>query len=240
MTAREHEKEANRKERGALKVTIVGGGKVGYYLVKTLLEHDHEPTLIECNKKTCGYIANELDIPVVFGDGTQIESLDSAMVGESKAIIAVTGEDETNLISCQLAKKIFGVPKAVAKVNNPKNAMVLKKLGVDNVINSTDSIASLIEREVDTARIKQLINLNHGEASICEIELPDHYALDGISLMKVRLPERFNIVSITRNDVLIIPRGQTILKSGDKLLIISENTALHELNEILRLDQPGS
>lgn len=218
-----------------MKVTVVGGGKVGYYLVKTLLEHNHEPTVIESNKKICTFLANELDIPIICGDGTQIETLDSAKVSESDAIICVTGTDENNLIACQLAKKIFNVKKTVAKVNNPKNALVMKKLGVDNVINSTDSIASLIEREVDTAKIKQLISLNHGAATISEIQLPENYIYDQVRLIDMKLPKEFNIVSITRGETLIIPRGETPLKSSDKLLVISESNAIHQLNEILKL-----
>lgn len=219
-----------------MKVTIVGGGKVGYYLAKTFIEHHHEPTIIENNKKICGYIANELDVPVIFGDGTQIETLDSANVSNCDAIVCVTGKDENNLIACQLAKKIFNVKKTVAKVNNPKNALVMKKLGVDIVINSTDNIASLMEREVDTSKIKQLIDLNNGSAVISEIQLPQNYALDGVMLMNLKMPELFNIVSITRGDMLIIPRGQSVLMSGDKLLVISEVNSIHQLNSILKLD----
>lgn len=218
-----------------MKVTIVGGGKVGYYLAKALIEHHHEPTVIDCDKKTCAFIANDLDIPVIYGDGTQIETLDSAKVGDSGAIICVTGTDENNLIACQLAKKIFNVAKTVAKVNNPKNAAVLKRLGVDNVINSTDNIAAMIEREVDTSKIKQLIELNHGEAAICEIQIPENYELDGTMLMNIRLPALFNIVSITRSNSLIIPRGQSVLKSGDKLLVISEKDTIHQLKKLLKL-----
>ena len=220
-----------------MKVTIVGGGKVGYYLVKTLLEHHHEPTVIDINKKTCSYIANELDINVIFGDGTQIETLDSANIGQTDAIVCVTGKDEDNLIACQLAKKIFNVKKTVAKVNNPKNAMVMKELGVDNVINSTDNIASLIEREVDTSKIKQLIALNHGAVAISDIQLPENYALDEVMLKNIKMPDIFNIVSITRGEELIIPRGQSVLKSNDKLLVISGTNSLHQLNSILKLDK---
>ncbi len=220
-----------------MKVTIVGGGKVGYYLARTLMEHHHEPTIIENNKKTCTFLANELDIPVVFGDGTQIETLTSAEVGESDAIICVTGMDEANLITCQLAKRIFNVKKTVCKVNNPKNVEIVKRLGVDNVINSTDNIASLIEREVDTSKIKQLLELNSGEAVICEVTLPEDYALDGSTLMDIKMPSLFNVVSITRGDSLIIPRGQSTLKSGDKLLIIAEADSIHKINSVLKLDK---
>ena len=220
-----------------MKITVVGGGKVGYYLIKTLIEHHHECTVIEANKKTCGFLANEFDIPIICGDGTQIEVLKSAKVTESSAIVCVTGTDENNLIACQLAKKIFNVPKTVAKANNPKNADAMKQLGVDNIINSTNNIASLLEREVDTSKIKQLITLNHDSAAISEIQLPDDYALDGVMLRNIKLPELFNIVSITRNDSLIIPRGQSTLQSGDKLLVLSQNNAEHMLRSVLKIDK---
>ena len=157
-----------------MKVTIIGGGKVGYYLVRTLIEHGHEPTVIESNREVCTHMANEMDIPIICGDATRLEILEAAGVQNSSALISVTGSDETNLIVCQLAKKKFGIAKTVAKSNNPKNVAVMEALGIDNVINSTNSIASLIEREVDTSRIKQLLSLNSGEVTLFEVQLPEN------------------------------------------------------------------
>ncbi len=218
-----------------MKVTIVGGGKVGYYLVRTLIEHKHEPAVIETNRLVCEKIANEMDIPIICGDATRLEVLENADTANSDALISVTGSDETNLIVCQLAKKKFGVPKTVAKSNNPKNVAVMQALGIDNVINSTDSIASLIEREVDTSRIKQVLSLNKGEVTLFEVELPPDYVYDGKMLMDIKLPVLFNIVSITRKGCMIIPRGQSMLKSGDKLLVISETNAVRELKSALKI-----
>ncbi len=218
-----------------MKVTVIGGGKVGYYLVRTLMEHKYEPTVIERNKAVCEHIANEMDIPIICGDATKLDILEAADIHESDALVSVTGSDETNLIVCQLAKKKFGVRKTVAKSNNPKNVPVMQALGIDNVINSTDSIASLIEREVDTSKIKQLLSLNSGEITLFEIYLPDDYAYDGKMLMEIKLPALFNIVSITRGGCMIIPRGQSMLKSGDKLLVISETDAVKELKSALKI-----
>ena len=97
-----------------MKVIVVGGGKVGYYLVKTLIEHGHSPLVIEMNKDTCSYIANALDIPAICGDGTSLEVLESAEVDRCEAFISVTGQDETPLMACQLAKKLFHVKRTVA------------------------------------------------------------------------------------------------------------------------------
>lgn len=218
-----------------MKVTIVGGGKVGYYLVRTLIEHGHEPTVIEENRAVCEHIANEMDIPIICGDATRMEVLENADISHSQALVSITGSDETNLIVCQLAKKKYGIPKTVAKSNNPKNVSAMQALGIDNVINSTDSIASLIEREVDTSRIKQLISLNRGEVTLFEINLPHDYAYDGKMLMDIKLPVLFNIVSITRNGCVIIPRGQSMLKSGDKLLVISETKVVKEIKSVLKI-----
>ena len=124
-----------------MNVIVIGGGKVGFYLCKTLLEHGHQPLIIEKNKRTCEYASTQLDIPTINADGSTIEALTAANASRSDAVIAVTGLDQDNLISCQLAKEIFHVPKTVARVNNPKNAAVMKKLGVDIPISSTDNIA---------------------------------------------------------------------------------------------------
>ena len=218
-----------------MKVTIIGGGKVGYYLVKTLLEHGYEPTIIEIDKKTCAFIANELDIPVICGDGTNLEILQEAKVEDTDAVIAVSGQDENNLIACQLAKKIFKVSKTVARVNNPKNADAMKRLGVDNVISSTDRIVEMLELEVDTSKIKELVSLHHGNGSIAEINIPENYKLNGKKLIELKLPESINIISIERGEHLIVPRGYTELKSNDKLLVLSNNITLTKIQSILKI-----
>ena len=218
-----------------MKVTIVGGGKVGYYLVKTLVEHGYEPTIIEIDKKTCSLIANELDIPVICGDGTSVEVLEAAGVAQTDAVIAVSGQDEDNLVACQLAKKIFNVKKTVVKVNNPRNAQVMKKLGVDNVISSTDRIVEMFEREVDTSKIKELISLNHGTSAIAQIELPDNYKFNGTTLQELKLPDSINIISIERDQELLVPRGNTELRSNDTLLVLSNNISTAKIQAILKI-----
>ena len=125
-----------------MRVCVVGGGKVGFYLSKTLMEHGHEPIMIEIDEHACARLADNLDFPVVHGDGTLVEILELAKIGNCQALIGVTGRDESNLIACQLAKKVFGVKKTVARVNNPKNARVLKQLGVDSTVLRRVAVAS--------------------------------------------------------------------------------------------------
>lgn len=218
-----------------MNVIVIGGGKVGFYLCKTLLEHGHQPLIIEKNKRTCEYASTQLDIPTINADGSTIEALTAANASRSDAVIAVTGLDQDNLISCQLAKEIFHVPKTVARVNNPKNAAVMKKLGVDIPISSTDNIARLLEREVDTARSKALLSLNRGEASLNELQIPDNYPLSGKRLFELDIPEDAVLAAIFRDDKLIIPRGNAQIMSGDKILVIAKDRVLHELSTALKL-----
>lgn len=220
-----------------MNVVVVGGGKVGFYLVDTLLEHGHTPTVIEKDKELCLKIANELDIPVICDDGSSLDALESAGTAHADALICVTGNDEDNLVICQLAKKCFNVPRTVARVNNPKNASIMKHLGVDIPISSTDSIARIIEREVDTCAIRQLMSLNRGQASLVEFQLPQNYRLHGITLLEIPLPEESIVVSITRDGELIIPRGTAKLLSGDKLIVICKDTVIHELSKVLGIDK---
>ncbi len=218
-----------------MKAIIVGGGKVGFYLAKTLLEQDYSVTIIEKDKEQSRFCANNLDAEVSCGSGTSVEAL--ALCGADKAdtVIAVTGNDESNLVCCQIAKERFGVAKTIAKVNNPKNTAALKELGVDIVISATDNIIKLLEHEVDLSAMKELIELNGDEASLMELTIPKNYALEGKKLSELALPQGCNLACINRGGRTIIPRGQTTLKSGDVVLIVMLNSAEKELRKALRI-----
>ena len=197
-----------------MRVCIVGGGKVGYYLAKTLLEHGHTPVLIEDDPAMCRKVADSLDLTVVCGDGTFAEVQESADVAHCSAMVAVTGRDEDNLIVCQLAKQVFKVKRTVARVNNPKNAAVLKKLGVDIAVSATDNLTHLIEREVET---------------LTEVLIPQGFAHAGKTLAELVIPKDAVVISITRDGELIVPRGNTQILVNDKVVVLAKNTAFHEL-----------
>ena len=134
-----------------------------------------------------------------------------------------------------MAKKLYNVPKTVAKVNNPKNVEALKKLGVDIVVSGTELIIRHLEHEVDNSRIKELIPLNDGKAAVFEVKLPSDYVYDGRELSDIRLPDGCNIISIQRRDEFIIPRGKTKLMSDDMLLIVSTMGVANEVKRVLKL-----
>lgn len=218
-------------------VIVIGGGKVGYYLSKTLLEHGHNPKIVEINKQKCVKLANDLDIPVFCGDGTSFNILSSAGVDKADVLVSVTGQDQNNLIACQLAKNKFNISKTIARINNPKNSFIFKKLGVDISLSATDNISNMIEREVDVSAIKQLVSLNRGQASIIEFVIPDDFKFVGITLLDFPIPEDCIIVTLSRNDELIIPRGNTKLLIGDALVMVAKNSAIHRVGELFNIKE---
>ena len=158
-------------------IIVIGGGKIGYYLSKTLAQLKHKITVIETDKALCMNIANttsNLDISVINGDGTSMNYLIDADIESADALIAVTGRDQDNLVACQLAKKKFNIKKTIARVNNPKNIKIFEKLGVDSAVSSTSSLVDIIEREVFISGLKSLTTI--GNISINEVKLQSNYS----------------------------------------------------------------
>jgi trk system potassium uptake protein TrkA len=129
-------------------VIVVGGGKVGYYLTKHLLERGYEVTLIEKDPKRAETLTSQLGEVVMVGDGDEMAFLATTGMERAEVVVAVTGDDEDNLVACQLAKRKFNVPKTVARVNNPANVRIFNTLGVDRALSATEVLLDLIEREL--------------------------------------------------------------------------------------------
>lgn len=218
-----------------MKVCIIGGGKIGYYLAKTLMEHGHAPTIIEEDPQLCRTIADSLDLTVICGSGTKPEVLSTVALDQCGALVAVTGRDEDNLIACQLAKQVYHVKRTVARVNNPKNAAVLKKLGVDIAVSATDHLTQLIEREVETAAIQQLLSLAGGTVSLTEVTVPEHFEFAGKTLAELVIPDDVVVISVTRGGELNVPRGSTQILPGDRIMVLAKNTAFHALSAAWKL-----
>lgn len=219
-----------------MNIVIVGGGKVGYYLAKGFLNEGHHVQVIEPLKERCTMIANELDTPVVCGDGTTIEAMLQAGINRADVLLAVTGKDENNLIACQVAKQRFHVNKVVARANNPLNVEVMKQLGVDIAVSSTEVITTMIEQEVDFSEVRLLARINQGQAIISEIKVPDHSQADGRIISSLSLPQTCVIVAVMRLGNLIIPRGNTIIRGGDEVVALTTLSGRKELEKILTRD----
>lgn len=214
-------------------VVVVGGGKVGYYLVRTLVQEGHRVGLIERYEDICAEFASEFNIMAINGDGTDLDYLEQANISEAQVIAAVTGKDEENLAICQLAKRHFSVPRAIARVNNPKNVSIFEKLGVDVAVSSTSIIANLIENEVTVGDIKTLLTFQKGDMSIVETQIPRKSPVADLAVKQIPLPRDCVLVSIIREGSVIIPRGNTVLRAMDSVVALTTIETRQELRRVL-------
>jgi len=209
-----------------VKTIIIGGGKVGYNLLKTLKERGYEVTLVERDKATCLRIAEDFNTEVIWGDGTNLQVLKDAGIEEADIIAAVTGSDEENLVICQIAKLSFGSKKTITRVNNPKNMIMFKKLGIDNTVCSTEVIANLIEYSFDQEDYRIIGILEKGSMVLAELFIRDHNPWVNTMVRELVLPKECVLVSILRGESVIYPRGDTEIIAKDKVVIITNKSVL--------------
>lgn len=206
-----------------MKAIIVGGGKVGYYLFKTLRENNYDVVLVERGKKQCDKISEELDGEIICGDGTDSEVLKDADIERAEVVAAVTGKDEENLVICQMAKMNFGVNKTIARINNPKNRPIFKALGVDRTVCSTEVISNLIEGAIGSEEIRAVQTLDRGEILLLEVEITSKSPWSNKMIKDIEMPEECVIASIIRNDKVVYPRGYINILQGDKVLLVTSS-----------------
>ena len=213
-----------------MRIVIIGGGKVAYYLIKTLQRNKHEITLIELRKDVCEKIATDFEVDVFNGDGTNIKILEDANCQNADFLIAVTGKDENNLIACEIGKKRFNVKQTVAKVNNPKNIEMFIKLGVDKPVSSTQILADLIEQEVDFRGMSIALKIEDSTKAIIEFYLSDKSIAVGKALKDYKFPGDSKIAMIKRVDgSIIMPHGNTVMELGDKLLMSTDENLFEQI-----------
>jgi len=214
-------------------ILVVGAGKVGINLVRSLLGSGHEVALVERDVAYAARLRTELECPVIIGDGTLGPVLEEAGARRARVFVAVTGNDENNLIACQLAKRVFHVPKTIARVSNPKNEPVMRRLGVDATVSSTAIIEQVIERELPTIPIRTLLNLHGERAQIIEYVLGEACPVAGKALRDIAFPPGCNIVAIERAGTTLIPRGETRLEVGDMVVALVTREREPELRRLL-------
>lgn len=211
---------------------IVGGGKVGYYLTKTMLAKGHEVTVIEREERKSQRFIDEFGSIVVLGDGCDPVILEEAGLNRADVLIAVTGDDEDNLVVCQIAKKHFKVGRTIARVVNPKNMNIFNKLGIDASVSATDIISSLIEQEVITQEIIPLVSLKKGALEIVEIRVPPESPVLNTAIKDLTLPAESILISIIRGEQIIIPKGDTTFLPQDTVLALTSRLRVEELQKI--------
>lgn len=212
---------------------VVGGGKVGYYLTKTLIFEGYEVLLIEKNPDKCDIFRQRFGAVVITGDGAEASTLESAGAARADVVIAVTGDDEDNLVICQVAKKRFGVERVIARVNNPKNEDVFKRLGVDVTVSQTNVILSLIEQQIPERHFLHLMSLKHAQIAIVEASVSSSSPIAGRTLSEIQLPQDCVFSAITRGAEVIVPTGQTVIQAGDEVIAVTRISSEDALRKLL-------
>ena len=223
-------------------IVIVGGGKVGYYLAKTLAPEKHHLVLLEADSDHCNKIADELGqlgVELICGDGTEFHILQDAGIENADILIAVTGYDQNNFVACQMARQYFGVPRTIARVNNPKNIQVFKRLGVDSVVSSTAHIAEMISQEVDWTGVNQMLAKKVGDVRIRDLLVSKNSIANGKSLTELTLPGGTILITIIRNQEAMIPNGQTRIQEGDRVITLSREQDTQRLGVFFSGDMGG-
>ncbi len=214
-------------------IIIVGAGNIGYYLAKRLREDNHTVVLIERNKKICEEAAANLDLLVIHGDGCNSRFLEEAGADRADVTAAVTGQDDDNLVICQLAKEKFKVSRTVARVNDPANEHMFSKLGVDVPIHATAIIAKIIEEEVSLTDIVSLLTFKAGKLALVRVDLTADSPVVNKQVKEINLPPDSVLVSIVRQDQVIVPTGSTVLEARDDLIAITRIENEKQLLECL-------
>jgi len=201
-------------------VLVVGGGKVGYYLTRELIESGHEVVLMERDAARASQIADEVGSIVVAHDGCEGKYLGEAGCNRADIVAAVTGDDEDNLVICQMAKHHFDVPRTIARVNNPQNEALFRHLGVDEIISPTRMILGSIEQDIPVHELLHLAALGDSDLEIIEAHLQAGSPAVGKSPSELSMPEGCSLFAVVRDGVATPLRSDTILSVGDKVIAI--------------------
>jgi len=213
-------------------IIVGGGGKVGFYLARELITQGHEVLIIERSGSRCEQIAAELGNVVLRGNADEASLLAEAGTNRADVMVAVTGDDEDNLVICQVAKRRFNVQRTVARINNPKNEMIFRLLGIDATVSATDLIMAVIEQEIPSQALVPLLRLRHADVEVVDLLLPRDSTLDGLAVRDLRLPPESLVAIIIRDGEPIFPSGGTTLRAGDEILAFTRSAHEEELRRL--------
>ncbi len=212
-------------------ILIGGGGQVGYYLARELLRQDHEVLLLDKDQRRVNQLALELGAAVARGDACEARTLDQVGCERADMVIAVTGDDEDNLVICQVAKERFGREKTIARVNNPANEELFQKLGIYITVSPTTNILHLIEAQIPHHKLVPLITLSRVGLGLVEVTIAADSPAVGKTVRALELPSSVNLALIVRGDKNITPEGDTVIESEDRLFALTTEDGEHALRE---------
>jgi trk system potassium uptake protein len=201
-------------------VVICGGGKVGWNLARELIDKNHEVTLIEQDRRRYLIIEEELEHAVQYGDSTELWILERAGIQRADLVIAVTGDDEDNILICQIAKEKYLCERTIARVNNPRNLQHFELLNIQPAVSATDLILRLIEHEVPQYGLVHLLDLPAERLEIIEIEVTRDAPAASQRVQDINIPDGSLIISVLRGGEGFVPTADTVLEAGDEILAV--------------------
>jgi len=216
-------------------IIVVGGGRVGYYLTKALLDEGHEVLVVEKNALICENINEEMGSVCIRGDGCEAATLAEVGTDRADMLIAVTGDDEDNLVACQVAKHKFNVPRTIARIRNPQNEAIFKKLGIDVTVSSTNVILEHIEEEVPTHPLTHLLEIRDKGLEVVEVKVPAESTTVGKPVKELRLPPGSVLCLVIRKARKpTVPAANTILQAEDQIIAVTPPESEEALRTALR------
>jgi trk system potassium uptake protein TrkA len=210
-------------------VVVAGAGKVGWNLGRELLEKGHDVTLIEFDRDRYLSVEQELEQHIQFGDASELWVLERAGIERADMAIAVTGDDEDNMLICQVAKEKYAVERIIARVNNPRNKQWFELLGIRPVVSATDLILRLIEHEVPEYGLVHLLDLPEQHLEIIELLLAEGSPATGRRVGDLELPGGSLLISVLREGLGFVPGPDTVLEPGDEILAVLDPTVEEDL-----------
>jgi trk system potassium uptake protein len=201
-------------------IVVVGAGKVGWNLARELIGKGNEVTVIESEPSRFAMVEEELEHAVHYGDGSELWVLERAGVARADMVIAVTGDDEDNILICQVAREKYGVERVIARCNNPRNLQHFELLGIKPAISATDLILRLIEHEVPRYGFLHLLDLPQERLEIIEIEVAEGSPAAGVHVKDLGLPDGSLAIAILRHGTGFVPLADSVIEAGDEVLIV--------------------
>lgn len=215
-----------------LYVIVAGAGKVGWNLARELINKDHEVTVLESDRGRYLAVEQELEHAVQYGDATELWVLERAGIQRADLVVAVTGDDEDNLLICQVAKEKYLCERIIARVNNPRNVVHFELLGIEPAVSATDLILRLIEHEVPKYGLVHLLDLPQERLEVIELIVSDLAPAAGRRVVDIQMPEGSLVMALLRDGKGFVPNGETVVHAGDEVLVVLEPSLEHDITTI--------
>ncbi|MHB1508791.1 MAG: potassium channel family protein [Acidimicrobiales bacterium] len=222
-----------------MRVAVAGAGKVGRFLAEDLAASGHQVLLLEKNPDLVSAIEPSAGVSCICADACEVASLQSAHLDEVDVMVAVTGDDEDNLVISLLAKQEFAVPRVIARVNHPRNHWLFNESwGIDVAVSTPQLLAGLVEEAVSVGVLVRLLQFEGGNSRLVEMTLAEKSPARGQALGEIGLPRGATIVALVRDGHVVVPRSDSVLDTGDEvLLLVSSSIDDSEIRDLLAQSQ---